>query len=119
MMLIPRLKYYPEVQIIDMQNKLDEALKEFGEKIVFADINLKLNVIWVTVLPEAGLCREVALAIRTRIPDAVMVGNQLKANSIDLQLSGWRGWSRRVKQLLIKQDREALPSEVNKRGLQD
>ncbi|MEJ2620558.1 MAG: hypothetical protein P8163_09920 [Candidatus Thiodiazotropha sp.] len=114
MMLVPRLKHYPEVPIIDIQNKLEEALKEFGEKIVFADINLKLKVIWVTVLPEAGLCREVALAIRARIPDAVMVGNQLKANPTDLQLSGWQSWAQRVKRALIKQDSKALPQQIYK-----
>ncbi|MCG8486233.1 MAG: hypothetical protein MI756_02065 [Chromatiales bacterium] len=109
MMLIPGLKHYSEVQLNHMQSMLEEVLSVFGEKIVFTDINLKLNVIWVTVLPEPGLCREVALAIRERIPEAVMVGNQLKSTTTELQLGGWRSWAMLIKRIVSKQGIKILP----------
>ncbi|MEW8496573.1 MAG: hypothetical protein AB2604_22455 [Candidatus Thiodiazotropha taylori] len=109
MMLIPRLKHYSEVQINHLQSMLEEVLIEFGEKIVFTDINLKLNVIWVTVLPEPGLCREVALAIRKRVPEAVMVGNQLKSTTTELQSGGWRNWAMLIKRIVSKQATITLP----------
>ncbi|MCG7922731.1 MAG: hypothetical protein N0C81_00635 [Candidatus Thiodiazotropha lotti] len=111
MMLIPRLKHYSEVQINHLQRMLEEVLKEFDEKIVFTDINLKLNVIWVTVLPEPGLCREVALAIRKRVPEAVMVGNQLKSTTTELQAGGWRNWAMLIKRAVLKRSVKTLPQE--------
>ncbi|MCG7870806.1 MAG: hypothetical protein JAZ11_01740 [Candidatus Thiodiazotropha lotti] len=111
MMLIPGLKHYSEAQINHMQSLLEEVLRVFGEKIVFTDINLKLNVIWVTVLPEPGLCREVALAIRDRIPEAVMVGNQLKSTTTELQLGSWRSWAMVIKRIVSKQTLKTLPHE--------
>ncbi|MCG8067019.1 MAG: hypothetical protein JAY84_04095 [Candidatus Thiodiazotropha taylori] len=109
MMLIPRLKHYSEVQINHLQSMLEEVLIEFGEKIVFTDINLKLNVIWVTVLPEPGLCREVALAIRKRVPEAVMVGNQLKSISTELQPASWRSLAMFIKRFVSKPAIKSLP----------
>jgi hypothetical protein len=101
MMLIPGLKRYSEAQLIRVQILLESVVREFGDKVVFADINLKLNVVWVTVLPEPGLCREVALAIRDRIPEALMVGNQLKSTTTELHAHSWRGWGRHLKRLLF------------------
>lgn len=103
MMLIPGLKHYSEPQFTRVRALLETVVREFGDKVVFADINLKLNVVWVTVLPEPGLCREVALAIRDRIPEAVMVGNQLKSNASELQVGGWQVWVRYMRRLLSGQ----------------
>ncbi|MES9942574.1 MAG: hypothetical protein ABW104_13870 [Candidatus Thiodiazotropha sp. 6PLUC2] len=115
MMLIPGLKHYSDVKLVHLQKMLEEVVREFGEKIVFTDINLKLNVVWVTVLPEPGLCREVALAIRERIPEAVMVGNQLKSTTTEIQANGWQAWSEFIKKILWKQHTKALPYEGSKR----
>jgi hypothetical protein len=115
MMLIPRLKHYSEVQINHLHKMLEEVLAEFGEKIVFTDINLKLNVIWLTVLPEPGLCREVALAIRERIPEAVMVGNQLKSINSELQPTGWRGWATLLRRVVMKRRIGMLAHEAPNR----
>jgi hypothetical protein len=116
MMLFPRLKHYSEVELNHLQSMLEKVLREFGEKIVFTDINLKLNVLWVTVLPEPGLCREVALAIRKHIPEAVMVGNQLKSTTTELQTSGWRGWVHLVKRVIKRRQIKTLPHEINSRN---
>ncbi|MES9926997.1 MAG: hypothetical protein ABW158_02690 [Candidatus Thiodiazotropha sp. 6PDIVS] len=111
MMLIPGLKDYSEVKFIHLQKMLEAVVSEFGEKIVFTDINLKLNVVWVTVLPEPGLCREVALAIRKRVPEAVMVGNQLKSTTTELRVNRWHGWLRLMKRILVSQKAKLLPAK--------
>jgi hypothetical protein len=102
MMLIPGLKHHPHLQLVHVQKALDSVVKTFGDKVVFADVNLKLNVVWVTVLPEPGLCREVALAIREHIPEAVMVGNHIKSISTELQVDRWWGWIHNIKRRLRK-----------------
>ena len=109
MMLIPGLKRYTEGQSAHLQRKLEAVIEEFGERVVFADINLKLNVIWITVLPEPGLCREVAVAIRKRIPEAVMVGNQLKSTTTEIQTNGWPRWIFWMKRIVSKARVKALP----------
>jgi hypothetical protein len=109
MMLIPDLKHYSELRFSHVKSLLESVLREFGDKVVFTDINLKLNVVWVTVLPEPGLCREVALAIRERIPEAVMVGNQIKLTTSELQSGGWQGWIRYMRGLFLRQLDGALP----------
>jgi hypothetical protein len=119
MMLIPGLKYYSELHFTHVQALLDSVVKEFGDKVVFADINLKLNVVWVTVLPEPGLCREVALAIRDRIPEAVMVGNQLKSINTELHVHGWRDWTRHLRRLLFKQKDVRIPQAATGSQLLD
>jgi hypothetical protein len=119
MMLIPGLKHYTPLQLTRLQSHLESVVTEFGKKIVFSDINLKLNVVWVTLLPEPGLCHEVALAIRKRIPEAVMVGNQLKTTSKKLKAQGWRGWRSYMKRVLLRQSSKAILHKLTGRKLID
>jgi len=43
---------------------------------VFAEVNLKLNTLWVTVKPVPGICLELAAAIKVRIPEALLVAQK-------------------------------------------
>lgn len=77
MMIIPRLNRRSTHQIADTVNRIEQALTAYHDAIVFADLNLKLNVLWVTTRPRWGLCMEVAAAIHHRAPEALLVAHRL------------------------------------------
>lgn len=79
MMLIPRLRSRPrhvmEATIAEIQGVLDH----YRRVVVFADLNLKLNVLWVSVRPVPGICLELPAAIKCRVPEAMLIGQRLDA----------------------------------------
>ncbi len=54
---------------------LQRLLDVYHPHIVFADLNLKLNVLWITVKPIPGIILEIATAINFHIPEAKLVGD--------------------------------------------
>ncbi len=54
MMLIPGLKKGPSLPII-IRHQLQDVLEGFGDQVLFADINVRLGTIWVTVTSEPGM----------------------------------------------------------------
>ncbi|MCB1924980.1 MAG: hypothetical protein KDJ27_14765 [Gammaproteobacteria bacterium] len=77
MMLIPGLRRYPEVRQRDVAAQIRAACAGYGDQVVFADINVAINVLWVSVAAEPGLVGRVAQSIRDRVPEALLVGGQL------------------------------------------
>ncbi len=47
------------------------------EDVVFADLNTPLNLLWVSVRARHGIISELAAEIRSRIPEARLVGHTL------------------------------------------
>jgi hypothetical protein len=76
MMLIPKLGQQPRAVLEEKIARLNAVLVSFQRRVVFADLNLKLNVLWVTVRPAPGICLDVATAIKMSIPEAVLVAHQ-------------------------------------------
>ncbi len=74
MMLIPRLSRSPRHQQQHIIDKLQQVLEEYRHAVVFADLNFKLNVLWVSVRPLPGICLELPTAINACIPEAKLVG---------------------------------------------
>ena len=75
MMIIPKLKHQSEDYIQETLNKLDNVLNYYKEKIVFVDLNMKINVLWVTIKPVPGLILEISAAIKTQVPEALLVAD--------------------------------------------
>lgn len=75
MMIIPKLKHQSEDYIQQTLNKLDKVLNYYKEKIVFVDLNMKINVLWVTIKPIPGLILEISAAIKTQVPEALLVAD--------------------------------------------
>lgn len=73
MMLIPGLKGFPAEQIQQIIDKLNKLLGLYAEFVVFADLNLKLNVLWVSHRQRMGVGLELAAAIHAFIPEAKLV----------------------------------------------
>jgi hypothetical protein len=40
-------------------------------------LNLKLNILWVTVHPVPGICADVAAAIHHRVPEAKLIASKI------------------------------------------
>lgn len=58
--------------------QLQRVFRDFENQIVFADLNLRLGILWVTVNPQPGLCGTIAAAIQDRLPGAKLVGTHFQ-----------------------------------------
>jgi hypothetical protein len=77
MMIIPQLKHQSVEKIKAIVNEIEQVLRFYEKQVVFADLNLNLNVLWVSVQPVAGICLEVAAAIHHRVPEAKLVASKI------------------------------------------
>ena len=75
MMLIPSLRHGSCAAIADVLARLSHVLSECHD-VVFADFNLKLNLLWLSVRARPGVTREVAMRVRARVPEALVVGQR-------------------------------------------
>lgn len=72
MMLIPRLNKRPQ-HIIDITLFNLQKVLEPCPDVVFVNFNLKINVLWVSVICRHGLILELVDAIQRRVPEAKLV----------------------------------------------
>jgi len=75
MMLVPRLREQPQSHIENTLRNIQSVLEECGD-VVFADFNLPINVLWVSLKSRPGIALQVAAAIRARVPQAVLVAHK-------------------------------------------
>lgn len=74
MMLIPRLRTRPASEI-ERTSRAIQSVLALHQDVVFADLNLKLNLLWVSLRPRPGAISELSAAIRIRVPEAVLIGH--------------------------------------------
>jgi hypothetical protein len=74
MMLIPRLRSRPRDEIERASSDI-QAVLALHPDVVFADLNLRLNLLWVSLRPRQGAISELVAAIRLRVPEAVLVAH--------------------------------------------
>jgi len=75
MMIIPKLKLQSEEYIQNTFNQLDKVLNVYKEQVVFVNMNMKMNLLWVTIRPIPGLILELSAAIKTQVPEALLVAD--------------------------------------------
>ena len=75
MMLIPRLREKSASEV-ERTSGLIRTILALHSEVVFADLNLALNLLWISLRPKRGAMAEIAAAIRTLVPEAVLVANQ-------------------------------------------
>ncbi len=78
MMIIPRLSKRPVDYIQNTLREIETVLKAYEHVVVFADMNLKLNTLWVSVRPVPGICLELPAAVKTCVPEALLVAHKNK-----------------------------------------
>ncbi len=74
MMLIPGLRDLPQAAFRDRVAGIQAILGDHPG-VVFADLNVPINVLWVSIRPEIGLISSLASAIQDRIPEALLVAS--------------------------------------------
>jgi hypothetical protein len=75
MMIIPKLKKKPQNYIERTLKDIEMVLMQHSDTVVFANLNLKINCLWVSHRARPGFCQELAAAIRNRVPEAMLVGD--------------------------------------------
>lgn len=99
MMILPNLRERPRTQIVETLAAIEFTLHRYGEAVVFADFNLKLNLLWVSVKPIPGICAELPAAIQERVPEALLV-----ADRVSMPRPNGGGWSTRFLRLLSRSE---------------
>ena len=75
LMIIPKLKHKPEHIIKETLGEIENILKKYSSRVVFANIDMKLNTLWVSFKPKPGLFSEITSAIQLCVPEARIVGD--------------------------------------------
>ncbi len=73
MMLFPGLKERSQPECRAVLGQVDAVLKAFPE-VVFADMNLNLNLLWVSVRARPGVILDIACCLKFHVPEALLVG---------------------------------------------
>jgi hypothetical protein len=78
MVLVPRLKSRHACYIRNAQSYMASVLEHYSE-VVFANLDMELNVLWVSHRYRSGLMVEIISAIRQGVPEAVLVAHNARA----------------------------------------
>ena len=76
MMIIPGLSRKTGDHIQRTLAEIESVLKLYGSAVVFAEMNLKINTLWVTVRPVPGICLELPAILKYRVPEAMLVAHK-------------------------------------------
>ena len=76
MMMAPAFKRMSDAEKAHALSAIRAVLARFGERIVFADFNLRLNVLWVSLPATPGLMSLVVAALRAQTPALKLIGQQ-------------------------------------------
>ena len=73
MMLLPGLRDRPRHQFTAVLNRIQIVLAQFQE-VVFVDLNVPLNLLWVSVKAKPGVILDISCTMKYHIPEALLVG---------------------------------------------
>jgi len=76
MMLIPGMRHWPGWRRQSALEAIYEVLNQYRNVVVFADMNVRLNLLWVSVRAVPGICMELPIALRARVPQAKLVSHR-------------------------------------------
>ena len=83
LMIIPKLKTRPEHYIKDTLANIEFALKQFRNEVLFANLDMKLNTLWVSFKAVPGIYSEIVSTLKTNVPEAVLVGDMSSRSNKD------------------------------------
>ena len=79
MLLIPKLNKASMPELKSKMAALQAVLGSHPE-VVFADLNMKINLLWVSFKPKIGLIEQIALEIQARVPEAKLISGEFGAH---------------------------------------
>jgi hypothetical protein len=74
MVLLPGLRERPGHEFAEKLARLQAVLVSFSE-VVFVDLNVPLNLLWISVRPRAGVILQLFSAVKLYLPEAKLVGH--------------------------------------------
>lgn len=77
MVLIPKLKSRSGAYIQHAQSHIAGVLAQHSE-VVFANLDMQLNILWISHHFRVGLMVEIISAIRQQVPEAVLVAHNAR-----------------------------------------
>ncbi|MFA7495627.1 MAG: hypothetical protein WCY67_04890 [Acidithiobacillus sp.] len=72
-MIIPGLRLKSGLRQQHTLRIINAVLKHYGSWVVFADLNMRTNLLWVSIRPRPGLTLEIPAAIKTLVPEALLL----------------------------------------------
>jgi hypothetical protein len=75
MMLIPGLRDRPGHQFKEILARIQAILAQFRE-VVFVDLNVPLNLLWVSVRAKPGIILDIACSVKFQVPEALLVAHK-------------------------------------------
>lgn len=75
MVLFPGLVKKPQHYIQAAIAHIQTVFSDFGYAVVFAELNLKLSLLWISVRPIPGVRFQITEALRAAIPEARLVSH--------------------------------------------
>ena len=76
MMIIPKLKTASSEHRKNTLDALNLVLTRYQDVVVFADLNMKMNLLWVSIKPIKGMFSEIPAAIIECVPEAKLVSER-------------------------------------------
>ena len=76
MMIIKGLKKATPEHRKQTLDRLTQVLAKYSDAVVFADLNMKMSLLWVSVKPIKGMLLEIPMAIIESIPEAKLVSER-------------------------------------------
>ena len=77
MMLIPKLNRAGSHELKHKMACLQAVLVNHSE-VVFADLNMRLNLLWVSIKPRVGLIERIAVDIQQSVPEAKLISGDYR-----------------------------------------
>ena len=75
MVLFPGLRDKPLPQREAALRAIHAVLCSFDHAVVFAEVNLRLNLLWVSIRPLTGVRLEIAGALQAHLPEARLISH--------------------------------------------
>lgn len=91
LMLIPLLNRKPRAEVMRVVGRIEVVFDQYLDNILFADLNLRLNLLWVSVRPVPGLCLDLPATIHHAVPEARLIAQPPHT------MARRRGWRRKAK----------------------
>jgi len=76
MMILSGLKKLGETQKQKLYDTLYRVLKMYDSDILLAEVNTKLNTLWISYKPRPGLGAEIAAMIHHHVPQAKLISQR-------------------------------------------
>ena len=76
MMIITGLKKASPEHRKQTINTLTQVLSSYSDAVMFADLNMKMSLLWVSVRPIKGMLAEIPRAIIDSVPEARLVSDR-------------------------------------------